>query len=856
MNTPAPPALTDCDREPIHTPGAVQPFGALIAVGDDMTVAHCSANVAEMLGLAAVPMPGTPLAQLIDPAAIDEVALAATVLAAADQVERLFDLPLRAGQPPFDCAVHRAGDLLILEFEPADATGSEAPMRTLQPMMRQLGTIEDTAALCAAAADRMKALLGFDRVMVYRFLPDDSGEVIAEARGEDVEPYLGLRYPRGDIPQQARALYLRSRLRIIADVDAVPVPIVPGVTREGEPIDLSMSTLRAVSPVHLTYLRNMGVAASLSISIIVRGKLWGLFACHHLTPRPLSYALRTAAELFSELFSLLVERGDGRARAALEGARDEMNAQLLHAVEEGGSLAAALPALRTIIARALPHDGASALIDGEYRADGAAPVEAEFRAIVPALAGAGTGKVLATEVLADKMPLAAGFAERAAGALVIPVSRWPADYVVLWRKPQSQTVTWAGDPGASHDPQGGHALTPRHSFAAWRQSVEGRAQPWTDGERDAGEGLRLALLDMIQRLADESREDRARAAQHQELLIAELNHRMRNILNLIRGLVNQTRHEAMDVEAFAAIVGGRIGALADAHANLTRENSAPAALHELIASEAQAYLSDKLDRLTVTGDSAAIAPEAYTVLALVIHEMMTNSVKYGSLCDQTGQLAIDVRCGEDGLTIRWQESGGPPVRQPERRGFGSTIIEQSIPFELDGKARIAFHPEGIEAEFWIPARFVTCQPGAAPSLAMPTGAAALTAPADADTAGGAGRRVLLVEDSMLIALDTEECLRSLGAQSVVVEGTVASALAALDTGGFDLALLDYNLGAETCEPVAQALAARAIPFWLATGYGEMADQLDAIGAQGLLVKPYGRDELTRIMRAPLPRAPG
>ena len=238
-----------------------------------------------------------------------------------------------------------------------------------------------------------------------------------------------------------------------------------------------------------------------------------------------------------------------------------------------------------------------------------------------------------------------------------------------------------------------------------------------------------------------------------------------------------------------------------------------------------------------------IRDRAYTVLALVIHEMITNSVKYGALCDNSGTLTVTVKCDTAGMTIAWRESGGPPVKPPERRGFGSTIIEKSIPFELNGRARVDYKLTGVEAEFWVPGRFVTCEPrkGTMERRRNPEGKAAMAEGASA------AKHILVVEDSMIIALDTEECLLNLGAGQVSVQGTVAGALTALQKEEVDFALLDFNLGTESSEKVANELRARGIPFWLATGYGEMADKVEDIGARGLLVKPYGREELVRIM---------
>ena len=841
--------LTNCDREPIHQIGAIQNFGALIAVTTDGMIAHRSANFAEMLSLSEPPQIGTQLSELFTPEAMSAIGRASGMLNDPESVERLFAVHLVGGKGPFDCAIHNTDGLTVIEFEPSASDEMDRQLRSLQPILRQLERSDDLLELCQQAADRLRDLLGFDRVMVYRFQADESGAVIAESVEEGYDSFHGLRYPRTDIPQQARRLYLRNRFRIISDTLAEPVPIEPQIRAEGEPLDLSMSTLRAVSPIHIEYLINMGVRASLSISIVIDGKLWGLFACHHYAPKVLPYSLRTAAELFSELFSLTAERTIGKERASVQDAGRSLHDQLMRAIAGGEALVEALPTLRPIIKRAIPHDGISAYVDGEYRALGAAPDESEFMALMPALNSSATSRTIASDSLVKRIPAAAAFADRAVGALIIPVSRSPRDYVILWRRELKQTVTWAGNPEKPVElgPNGAR-LTPRKSFEAWQQSVTGKSAEWTEVELGLVESLRVTLLEVILRVTDELATERAKAQRQQELLIAELNHRVRNILNLIRGLINQSRHEAVNVDEFARLIGGRINALASAHDNITRENWSPASVTELIETEAEAYVSGKLDRISIVGDEALVSPEAYTVLALVIHEMMTNSAKYGSLCDKSGRLSVEIACDESGMTICWKETGGPPVRAPERRGFGSTIIEKSIPFELNGRAELDFKLSGVEAEFWIPGRFITHK-GRIDAASM----AERARPNRKDT-GMQGEtietlpsRVLLVEDGMIIAMDTEETLRDLGVAEVTIAAKVSSALKELEAESYDLAVLDYNLGTESSEPVAVKLNELGVPFWLATGYGEMADRLEEIGALGVLTKPYGKDELRRML---------
>ncbi|MFD2578363.1 HWE histidine kinase domain-containing protein [Novosphingobium colocasiae] len=249
----------------------------------------------------------------------------------------------------------------------------------------------------------------------------------------------------------------------------------------------------------------------------------------------------------------------------------------------------------------------------------------------------------------------------------------------------------------------GPRLTPRKSFELWKEEMGGHARPWTIDEINAAESLRITLLEVVLRLADAANAERDRAHRQQDMLIAELNHRVRNILNLIRGLVSQSKEGAASIDDFAEIIGSRIQALARAHDQVTRTDWSPSSLYNLIRTETDAYASKSQDRVRISGPDALIAPTAFTTLALVIHELMTNSCKYGALSDSRGLVQVTLSRGDDGgLRIDWHESDGPAVKAPTRRGFGSTIIERTIPHELGGSAAVDFPTDGLRATFLVP----------------------------------------------------------------------------------------------------------------------------------------------------------
>ena len=839
--------LTNCDREPIHKLGRIQDFGTLLAVTSDWNIAHISANCGDILDTEQPVRVGDRLADHFNEPAMRLLRQKLNEAADMDGLERVFGLNLTQSRKLYDCALHRSGRLLVIEIEPHERDSMRYHGTALRPIAERLRKAEGVQDLCHQAARHLKRLIGFDRVMVYRFHPDLSGEVIAEARESHLEPFLNLRYPKTDIPDQARKLYLTNLFRIISDVNAEPVPILPERNFEGEELDLSLSTLRAVSPIHIEYLKNMGVGASLSISIVIGGKLWGLFACHHYSARRVPFSLRTVSELFAQLFSLQLEMAIVEAGSVMTQRSRDLHDRLMARLIGGGSLVDNLSIIADVIGDIIPHHGSSAYIEGQYEARGSAPNEEEFLALVPTLNTAATSRILASESIQTQIGAAEAFAGRAVGALVIPVSRRPRDYVVLWRRELQQVVTWAGNPSKPIEAgPHGDRLTPRKSFAAWQESVTGRSAPWTEEEVAIAESLRVTLLEVILRITDEAIQERERAQERQELLIAELNHRVRNILTLIRSLVSQSRGEARDVGQFSDIIGGRIRALAMAHDNLTHEQWSPASIHALILAEAEAYLTGKTERVKIIGPDALIAPEGYTVLALVLHEMMSNSVKYGSMCDSRGKLEIKTEIDEFGdLVIGWRESGGPPVKAPSRRGFGSTIIEKSIPHELKGQAEIRYNLSGVEAQFLIPAKLVSESKNG--NDAQQTSVKPVSKSAASNGAETIDR-ALLVEDSMIIAMDTEDNLRELGVRDVVVASSVGMAIEEIEKAEkLDFALLDFNLGDESSEEIAETLTSLDVPFWFVTGYGDAIQSVAAKKAQGVLKKPFSTEDLQGVI---------
>ena len=836
--------LTNCDREPIHQLGEIQPIGFLMVLTSDWMISNASANIGEFLELGDDELIGRAASTIFTKHAMHTLRNRLALLRGADALERVFRMPLQANEKPFDVALHMSGSRIVLEAEPStevdygDATG------TVRGMMSRLEQAPDMPAFFNEGARQVRALTGFDRVMVYRFSADGSGEVVAESAKSGIGSFFGLHYPATDIPKQARQLYLRSLLRIITDIDAEPVPVLPATDEYGEPVDLSLSILRSVSRIHIEYLRNMGVRASMSISIVVEGKLWGLIACHHYSPRCPSFERRSVAELFAQMFAMRIEARERTLVVEYERRARDISDQLLGAVASDETLLNDPDWLSQILTSAIPADGVGVWINGNYAFSGLTPDTGSFARIIQALNATAAGRAYATDNISSLVPALAD--SSVAGLLAIPISRSPRDYVVLFRAEIIRSVRWAGDP---HKPvtygPNGPRLTPRQSFEEWKETVVGRSLPFTSSELRVAETLRATLIEVVLRLADEATAERNEATSRQELLIAELNHRVRNILSLIRGLIRQSKPaDGTSIEDFVSVIDGRVHALARAHNQITDDHWGPAPVKNLLEAEAAAFLTTQKDRLLLDGPPVMLNPQAYSTLALVVHELVTNSVKYGSLSQETGEALAEWSVREDGdLNFCWRERGGPEVFPPNRKGFGTTIIEHSVPYDLGGSAKVDYAREGVRAEFVIPAKHVVqISTAVGNRIQLPDAPEPDALPISTLLRG---KHVLLVEDSLIIALDAEDLLNRLGAESISTESSAVGAIAAIAQKRPDFAILDINLGDHDSVPIANRLVELGVPFMFATGYGEQSQLPDSLKSRPVLQKPYTLASLNR-----------
>jgi two-component system, chemotaxis family, sensor kinase Cph1 len=498
--------LTACEREPIHIPGSIQPHGILLAIRlPDRTLAYASANIAEIFGLDPADGLGRPFAEALPLLSEEfEAQLTDPPPAGTTRYLRTIELSTSKGRQSYEAAISRSGECTVLELEapPQEAASSlETLYPTLRRFVEQLQGASSLEVLCQLAAQDIRRMTGFDRVLIYRFDENWNGTVIAEDRNEVLPSYLDLRFPASDIPAQARELYRRNRLRIIPDANYTPVPIQ---SRDPAPLDLSDSVLRSVSPVHLEYMRNMGTLASMSISILRDGELWGLISCHNEGPKQVSLQVRNACDFLTQIFSLQLEARENTVLAESRVRLGTVQTRLLaHMAAEDHFIAGLVnhPEDLLLLAGA---QGAAVITQDHCWCLGRSPDEEQVKDLFAWLSKHHKEDVFATDRLPELYPAAKAYADRASGLLSISISKAQSSYV-LWFKPEVvQNVKWGGNPQKPvREEAGSLRLHPRRSFEIWKETVREQSLAWDRSEIEAVKELRNAIVGIVLRRAEE-----------------------------------------------------------------------------------------------------------------------------------------------------------------------------------------------------------------------------------------------------------------------------------------------------------------------------------------------------------------
>lgn len=845
--------LTSCDREPIHIPGLIQPHGLLLLLegsGVEATILIASSNACEVVGVPAEELIGKTLEGVLLKEDVAEIA------------SRLGDGPLHLHpvyihaarganvSTVFNAVAHRIEDRIILELEPLlENEGANASdlYRRLQTAMVDLRQPASVARVCERLAVHVRGITGFDRVMIYRFDADWNGEVIAEEKRADLEPFLGLHYPAADIPKQARELYTRNWLRFIADRRYVPTGLYPSSMMPGtdRPLDMSYCVLRSVSPIHLEYLKNMGVDASMSISLIRGGQLWGLVACHHYSSRRVGYDVRAACELVGQVVSLQLGERE-QAEIAEDNRRGaEVIRKLTQEVTPGESFASLMAEQADSLLELVKARGMAIVEGDDVTRVGQTPGVEDIRAIAE-LARGSEGEIFATDKLGTALPRST-LVPMASGVLAVRFSQFGARCVMWFRPEQVRVVNWAGDPAKSVVKGDSPArLSPRGSFSLWKETVRGRSLPWTATDLAAADEFRKAMISRIVVQADDvlshnqvlkkaSEEkdqilDSERAARSQaerinrltDEFVATLSHELRTPLNAIQGWVHLLRSGSATVDVAKGldiidrntrVQTQMVNDLLDVsriNSGKLRLDVQSVSLPEVVEAalstiqfSAQAKsitihkTLDPMPGISVSGDPQRLQQVVWNLLSNAVKFTPKGGMVHVELKRSGSYVELSVRDNGIGISRdflphvfdRFRQADASTTRSFGGLGLGLSIVRHLT--EMHGGS-IAVESPGVQAG----STFTVTLP-----IRAMTGDSGMREPHPASEAGGLsivdsprvnGLAVLVVEDEadardFVCRLLTEHGVRATGA------GSVAEAMSELYDNHYDLVISDIGM---------------------------------------------------------------
>ena len=819
--------LTNCDQEPIHIPGAIQPHGALVACSDhDLRITQVSDNAYELFEVPnAERLIGTPLLEWFTPQA-------AAVIEDASEAQfprerNPLAVTLKTGRR-FDAIAHRGATpgITIVEFEPFRRETQSFDAR-IRSAVRRLQHATTKSALVETAAAEVRGLTGFDRVMVYEFDADWHGHVIAESKRDDLESFLGLHYPASDIPAQARRLYTLNWLRIIPDVAYQPARLVPPLDPpSGLPLDLSFSVLRSVSPIHIQYLKNMGVTASMSMSLIINNQLSGLVACHHYSgPHHVPFVTRDTAEYLGQALSWHLATLSVREKAERELVSQRATAQLVSSLATAPSVPAGLadPAILELT----DATGAAIVFEGQIHHVGRIPSHGLIQRLVRVLKEDDGGPIVSTDHLVELVPEAAFADDLAAGVLGVEISRELGEYIFWFRPSSERSVNWAGDPRKGSDPSDADApdrLSPRGSFALWREIVRGRSLPWAAWHVEAASDLRTLLIGRIRKRAVELHELNQRLAaadRSKDEFLATVSHELRTPLNAILGWTQMLRSGSISGERQARALE-TVERSARAQAKLIEDlldvsrimsgtlqlDVEPLQLASIIDQTTETLrpaLEAKSIGMRTLLDSTATVLGDQQRLQQVVTNLLSNAVKFTSkggkveVVLERRDSSAEIRVADTGCGIsteflphifeRFRQADATATRKSGGLGLGLAIVRHIV--ELHGGTVEAFSEgQGKGSTFTVRLPVAISHRKAATPVLDSQPQSALPCPPPLD-----GLRILVVDDE----LDARELLEALFTECKAVVASASSsaeALALLESFRPDVLVSDIGMPGE------------------------------------------------------------
>lgn len=684
--------ITNCDREPIHVPGSIQGHGYLLAISKEgLVIQYISENLLQATGLQAEVLLEKTLNEALVLSGIRLKSISLSQLleyASQTAFENINPVLVELQGSLWNLIAHEHNNFIILELEPPGNARDVELQRLLGSSVSKILEGKSLMAMMQNAAQQVKEVIRYDRVMIYKFWEDGHGEVIAEAKEENLEPFLGLHYPASDIPKQARELYKVTLTRIIADVGMPTSPLMTmSDVAAAYPLDLTHAALRAVSPIHIQYLRNMGVAASFSVSLLAGGQLWGLIACHNYTPLFIDFKAREGARLIGQIVSSSLDYRNEEEIKESSKLHRQAAEDIIRQMQKDLQVWDALVSNPQRLLQVTGAGGAIVLFEGQLYKAGVTPSDEHIDQIINWLKTHNTPQIFHTDSFCRYNKAARQFAWAASGLLVCTLSREMHEYLI-WCKPERiQTVNWAGNPtkNVEADEAGNITISPRRSFEVWSQQVQNTSVPWNKAEITAVMKLREDIMHIINQQATQIRqlnEKLKEAYEELDTFSFTISHDLKTPLTSIKNYTEIILEENENLDEYTLNILKRIIRSADKMSTLLKEVlaysriSRKAMIKEKL--NMQYLLEEVVNELKVaykTGETNVVIQHAPDIMAdkimitQVFSNVISNALKYSSQVPHP-QVLIDAEVKGNEIVYKIQDNGvGIDVQ------FGNQVFE-------------------------------------------------------------------------------------------------------------------------------------------------------------------------------------
>ena len=669
--------LTNCDTEPIHIPGKIQSHGFLVAVDSSMQIiTYISENIAQFVSPQPKEYLGLSVDVLNQALGLDNKQLSLGQFiklgGSNKSCESLNPVLLEIAGKHYNLVISVSGNNHILEFETVSSSLDIDIQKTIGRSVSEILSGKNLHSLLVNAAEEVKKIISYDRVMVYKFNEEGHGEVVAEVKNDDLEPWLGLHYPATDIPKQARDLYKINLTRIIADVHTENSAILTYETEK--PLDLTHSVLRAVSPIHIQYLKNMGVVSSFSISLIAHGELWGLIACHNYSPRFINYKGRDAATLIGQILSSALEYRQDEEDTEKSNRLNKAADELARYIEKENYITDALTTKDVTVKDITNATGVVLMFDNQIITLGDTPEEAELTEIKKWLTSNMGESIYHTHRFPEIFTPARAYSAKASGILACMLSKEMAEMIIWFKPEQLKTINWAGNPDKPVEDNGSGImqLSPRKSFDSWSQLVKLTSERWTNEELKAVVKVREQVIYAVNRKANDIRllNERLNLAYEElDTFSFTISHDLRTPLSSIKSYAELLLSNNKSIDDRAKQILGRIVAGTDKMDFLIKEilnysrvgraniDVAPINMADMLGDiKKEIIAAFNVQNLEFEiGNTPSINGDA-VMINQVFTNLINNAVKYSARSDPP-KVSIGGRTGDNEIIYSIEDNG-------------------------------------------------------------------------------------------------------------------------------------------------------------------------------------------------------